>query len=101
MQEEVPAGTFAFGMGGITMPPSDLCISWSLQCRYCREICTWGQRWGRLWSTERNPHRHPPPRPLTQSSHCYPEPPGRWCWEVASGFHITPGPPESSVLRAP
>lgn len=33
-------GTPAFGMGGITMLPSDLCIFSSLQCRYCREICT-------------------------------------------------------------
>lgn len=44
---EVPAGTLALGMGGITMPPRDLCIFSSLQCRYCWEICTWEQRSGR------------------------------------------------------
>lgn len=33
-------GIRAFGMGGITMPPKDLCIFSSAQCRYCLEICT-------------------------------------------------------------
>lgn len=54
VQEDVPAGTLAFAMGGITMPPSDLCIFWSLQCRYCREICTCGGKGevrGGFWST--------------------------------------------------
>lgn len=40
LQEEVPVGIRAFGMGGITMPPKDLCIFSSAQCRYCLEICT-------------------------------------------------------------
>lgn len=50
VQEEAPADTAAFGMGGITTPPRDLCIFSSLQCRYCLEICTW--EWtlgGKFW----------------------------------------------------
>lgn len=40
LQEEVSVGIRAFGMGGITMPPKDLCIFSSAQCKYCLEICT-------------------------------------------------------------
>lgn len=58
VQEEAPADTAAFGMGGITMPPRDLCIFSSLQCRYCLEICTWERRLGgKFWKlTSLAPH---------------------------------------------
>lgn len=60
MQEAVPAGTPTFGMGGITMPPRDLCIFWSLQCRYCREVCTWERRRRKVWPRETCPRdTHP------------------------------------------
>lgn len=69
MQEEVPADTPAFGMGGITMPPSDLCIFSSLQCRYCLEICTWSGGWEEGFGCSRS-------RPFTQGGPFHQEPPG-------------------------
>ena len=69
--QEVPAGTLVFGMGGITMPPRDLCIFSSLQCKYCWEICTWEQRGGRGLVHETVHSGSSPPRCLAQSGPFY------------------------------
>lgn len=103
MQEDVPAGTLAFGMGGITMPPSDLCIFWSLQCRYCRGICTWGR--GGSWGEGSGPHKH-----FHLDAHL-PGPSEAWsllsgatwqqCWKESSGYSSQPhdpGTPKSSLF---
>lgn len=91
VQEEVPAGTPTFGMGGITVPPSDLCIFWSLQCRYCRESRTWEQRWGKVLAHRNSPPGYSPPRPLTQGRPFYQEPPGgQWCPEVSLLWFLFP-----------
>lgn len=44
LPEEVSTDAPAFGMGGITMPPSDPRMLSSLQCRYCAQIRTCGER---------------------------------------------------------
>lgn len=92
VQAEVPAGTPAFGMGGITMPPRDLCIFSSLQCRYCWKIftCQWGWGRGRGQVQETFHSGCAPPGHLSQGHPFYPEPPGRQCWQAASGFSCQP-----------
>lgn len=66
-QEEVPAGTLSFGMGGITMPPRDSCIFSSLRCRYCWDTCAWERRWRRGVVHETFHSGCSPRRHLTQS----------------------------------